>query len=223
MGYLNNQVVTIDAILTKKGRELLAQGEGGFTITQYALSDDEIDYTMYNPTHPSGAAYYGEAIENMPLLEAFPDETQIMKYKLATLPRGTSRLPILNSPSNITLQQLATQAVTPTTLNYVATREPSGYTFTISDARLFSTFQATGIDTAAANTLNSNVTAVTNGTNVSQTVIGTTLNLAATGVNTLFGTTQSSLYATLTIVGRDSGARVQIPVTINKSATTSAL
>ena len=107
-------------------------------------------------------------------------------------------------------------------MNYVTTREPSGYTFTISDARLFSSFQATGIDTAAANTLNANVTAVTNGTNVSQTVIGTTLNMAATGVNTLFGT-QSSLYATLTIVGRDSGARVQTPITINKSATTSAL
>jgi hypothetical protein len=158
----------------------------------------------------------------MPLLEAFPDETQIMKYKLATLPRGTSRLPILNVPSNVTLQQLATQAVTPSTLNYVSTIEPSGYTFTISDARLFSSFQATGIDTTAANTLNANVTAVTNGTNVSQTVIGTTLNLSATGVNTLFGT-QTSLYATLTIIGRDSGARIQIPVTINKSATTSAL
>jgi hypothetical protein len=145
-----------------------------------------------------------------------------MKYKLATLPRGTSRLPILNVPSNVTLQQLATQAVTPSTLNYVSTIEPSGYTFTISDARLFSSFQATGIDTTAANTLNANVTAVTNGTNVSQTVIGTTLNLSATGVNTLFGT-QTSLYATLTIIGRDSGARIQIPVTINKSATTSAL
>ena len=109
----------------------------------------------------------------------------------------------------------------PTTLNYVTTTEPSGYTFTISDARLFSTFQATGIDTAAANQLNSNVTAVTNGTNVSQTVIGTTLNVSATGVNTLFGT-QKSLFATLTIVGRDSGARVQVPVTINKSANTTA-
>ena len=82
MGYLNNQVVTVDAILTKKGRELLAKGDGSFNITQFALSDDEVDYTLYNPNHPSGSAYYGEAIENMPLLEAFPDETQMMKYKL---------------------------------------------------------------------------------------------------------------------------------------------
>ena len=79
MGYLNNQIVTVDAILTKKGRELLARGNGSFNITQFALGDDEIDYTMYNPNHPSGSAYYGEAIENMTLLEAFPDETQTLK------------------------------------------------------------------------------------------------------------------------------------------------
>ena len=219
MGYLNNQVVTIDAILTKKGRELLAKGNGNFKIAQFALGDDEIDYTLYNPSHPSGSAYYGEAIENMPLLEAFPDETQIMKYKLATLPRGTSKMPTISLGSeSIVLKQTAAALITPQTLNYLnnnKTTESSGYTFTISDARLFSTFQATGTDTAAANQLNSNVTAVTNGTDVSQTVIGTTLSLTATGANTLFGT-QTSLYATLTVIGRNSGARVQIPVTINQ-------
>ena len=96
MGYLDNSVVTVDAILTKKGRELLAKGDGSFKITQFALADDEIDYTLYNPEHPSGSALYGEAIENLPLVEAFPDENQIMKYKLTTLPRGTSKLPVLD-------------------------------------------------------------------------------------------------------------------------------
>ncbi len=90
MGYLNNQVVTVDAILTKKGRELLAQGGNAFNITQFSLSDDEVDYSLYNPSHPSGSAYYGEAIENMPVLEAFPNELQTMKYKLVTLPRSTA-------------------------------------------------------------------------------------------------------------------------------------
>ena len=106
MGYLNNAVVTVDAILTKKGRELLARNDGSFRITQFALADDEIDYTLYNVNHPSGSAFYGEAIENMPLLEAFPDETQVMKYKLVTLPRGTSKLPIISSGyNNISLKQ----------------------------------------------------------------------------------------------------------------------
>ena len=49
MGYLDNSIVTVDAILTKKGRELLARGDGSFKITQFALSDDEIDYTLYTP------------------------------------------------------------------------------------------------------------------------------------------------------------------------------
>ncbi len=219
MGYLNNQVVTIDAILTKKGRELLARGDGSFRITQFALADDEIDYTMYNPTHPSGSAYYGEAIENMPLLEAFPDETQIMKYKLATLPRGTAKMPILDlGQTSIVLKQTAEKGLTPQTLNYLDNNqvfETSGYTFTISDIRLFSTFEGTGIDTDQAQALNSTTT---NGTNVSKTVIGTTLTMRATGVNTLFGS-NTTLYATLTIVGRDSGARLQIPVNVNKTTT----
>jgi hypothetical protein len=120
MGYLNNSTVTVDAILTKKGRELLARNNGSFQITQFALSDDEIDYTLYNPNHPSGSAFYGEAIEAMPVLEAFPDETQIMKYKLVTLPRGTAKLPIINiGYSNISLRQGASLAITPQTLNYL--------------------------------------------------------------------------------------------------------
>ena len=106
MGYLNNSVMTIDAILTTKGRELLAANDGSFRITQFALADDEIDYTLYNSNHPSGSAFYGEAIENMPILEAFPDETQTMKYKLLTLPRGTAKLPVLELGfTTITLKQ----------------------------------------------------------------------------------------------------------------------
>jgi len=215
MGYLNNQVVTIDAILTKKGRESLARNDGSFRITQFALADDEIDYTLYNPTHPSGSAYYGEAIENLPLLEAFPDETQIMKYKLVTLPRGTAKLPILDlGYSGITIKQGASIAVTPQTLNYTGGNnfEASGYTFTISDVRLTNTFTATGIQTANVIAANSTTTI---GTNVSKTVVGTTLTLTATTVNTLFGT-NTALYATLTVVGRDSGARLSIPVTVTK-------
>jgi len=218
MGYLNNSIVTVDAILTKKGRELLAKNDGSFRITQFALADDEIDYTLYNPSHPSGSAFYGEAIENMPLLEAFPNETQIMKYKLVTLPRGTARLPILDLGSSaIEIKQGANFAITPQTLNYLGGNqsESQGYSFTISDVRLFGTFQGVGINTPAANTANSTTTI---GTNVSKTVVGTTLNLRATTVNTLFGT-NSSLSATLVVVGRDSGARLTIPVTVTKTST----
>ena len=219
MGYLNNTVITVDAILTKKGREALARNDGSFRITQFALADDEIDYTLYNPNHPSGSAVYGEAIEGMPLLEAFPDDQQIMKYKLATLPRGTAKLPILNLGYDaITLKQGASLSITPQTLNYlnnVSTFETSGYVATIADVRLLSSFEGLGVNTQAATTQNSTSTI---GTNVSKTVIGTQLNLRATTVNTLFGT-NSQLRTTLTVVGLNSGARITIPVTITKTTT----
>ena len=218
MGYLTNQVVTVDAILTKKGRELLAKGDGSFKITQFAIADDEIDYTLYNPNHPSGSAYYGEAIENMPILEAFPDETQIMKYKLTTLPRGTAKLPILDlGYSAIRLKQGASLAITPQTLNYLGaakTFETSGYVVTIADARVLNTFNGVGVNTPEATALNSSTTL---GTNVSKTVIGTSINLTATTVNTLYGD-RTELQTTITVIGRDSGARITIPVTIIKTA-----
>ena len=212
MGYLNNSVVTVDAILTDVGRQLLSQNNGTFRITQFALADDEIDYTLYNPNHPSGSAYYGEAIQNMPLLEAFPQASQIMKYKLTTLPRGTAKIPILAIPASITLKQGQSQVITPQTLNYFGgnTFEQNGYTYTISDIRLFSTYEGVGINTPTAINLN---TTTTLGTSVSKTVIGTSLNLRATTVNTLFSST-TSLQATLTIEGRDSGARSIIPLTV---------
>lgn len=219
MGYLNNQVITVDAILTTKGRELLAKGDGSFNITQFALADDEIDYTLYNPTNPSGSAYYGEAIENMPLLEAFPDEMQMMKYKLVTLPRDTAKMPTLAiGNTNPVIAQTEPYVVKPTTLNYLGGNsvvESSGYVFTVSDARMFSSVIATGIDSKASLSLNATQT---NGTNVSKTVIGTSVTLTATGINTLFGTTRNALYGTLTITGRDSGARLQVPITVRKTS-----
>jgi hypothetical protein len=219
MGYLNNQVVTVDAILTKKGRETLAKNVGSFRITQFALAYDEIDYTLYNPTHPSGSAFYGEAIDSMPLLEAFPNESQIMKYKLATLPRGTAKLPVLDLGfSAITLKQGASLAINPQTLNYLGGTvvESSGYTATISDIRLLSTFQGVGINTPDVQALNLANQTTTIGTSVSRTVVGTTINMIATTVNTLFSST-SQLQATLTITGRDSGASVTIPVTVTQN------
>lgn len=219
MGYLDNSVVTVDAILTKKGRELLARGDGSANITQFALADDEIDYTLYNPDHPKGSAFYGEALENMPILEAFPDETQIMKYKLTTLPRGTAKLPLLDiGYTAIRLKQGASLAITPQTLNYLGASqafESSGYIATIADARVLSSFNGVGINTDEVDRLNASTTL---GTNVSKTVIGTSINLSATAINTLFGDDRTQLKTTITVIGRDSGARITVPVTIVKAS-----
>ncbi len=216
MSYLSSTSVVVDAILTKKGRELLSRNDGSFRITQFSLADDEIDYTLYNPTHPSGSAFYGEAIEAMPIIQAYPNDMEIMKYKLITLPRGTAKIPVLDLGYNaIAIKQGASLAITPQTLNYLgatSTFEQSGYVATIGDVRTMSSFNGVGINTPEATSLNSTTTI---GTNVSKTVIGTTINLTATTVNTLFGSS-TSLYTTLVVVGRDSGARISIPVTIIK-------
>jgi len=174
---------------------------------------------LYNPNHQSGSAYYGEALINMPLLEAFPNETQVMKYKLTTLPRGTAKLPILAIPSNVILKQGQSQVITPQTLNYFGgnTFEQSGYTFTISDVRLTSTFEGVGINTPNAQALNTSTQ--TTGTVVSKTVIGTSLNIRGTTVNAIFpanATSGTILQATLNIVGRDSGATATIPFQLTK-------
>jgi hypothetical protein len=218
MAYLNNTSVVVDAILTDVGRQLLAQNDGSFRITQFSLSDDEVDYTLYNPNQPSGSAFYGEAIENMPIIQAFPQANEIMKYKLVTLPRGTSALPVISIGYNtIQLKQGAALSITPQTLNYLgatSTFEQSGYVATIGDVRTMSAFNGVGINTPNATALNT-VGTTTVGTNVSKTVIGTSINMTATTVNTLFGT-NTTLYTTLTVTGRDSGARIQVPVQIVK-------
>ena len=216
MAILDNSTVTVDAILTKKGRELLARNDGSFQITQFALADDEIDYTLYNPNHPSGSAFYGEAIEAMPMLEAFPDESQIMKYKLVTLPRGTSKLPVISLGYNtISLRQGASLTITPQTLNYLGSTsvfEANGYTATIADVRLLSVFNGVGTD-ATNDVIDANTTT---GTKLSRSVLGASFTLTGTTINTLFGTSLSQLTTTLTVIGRDSGARITIPINIIK-------
>jgi len=218
MAILDNSYVTVDAVLTRKGRELLARNDGSFQITQFALADDEIDYTLYNPTHPSGSAFYGEAIEKMPLIEAFPDENQIMKYKLVTLPRGTSKLPVINvGYTSITLKQGASLTISPQTLNYlgaVSTFEANGYTVTVGDIRLLSTFTATGIEVGTTGTQDLNTTT---GTVLSKSLVGTSFTLTGTTVNTLYGTNQTTLTTIITVIGRDSGARITIPLNIIKT------
>ena len=129
MGFLNNTNITVDAVLTKKGRELLAKGENQFNITKFALADDEVDYRLWDVTHPNGSDYYGTVIESMPLLEAFPDENHVMRYKLVTLPKSTQAMPILEvAQSAVNLRRLnSVSIINPSTQN--GSDDTLGYTF----------------------------------------------------------------------------------------------
>lgn len=130
MGYLDNSSITVDAILTLKGRELLAKGSQHFNITQFALGDDEVDYSLWNVNHPLGTDYYGVLIENTPVTEAIPDETQALKYKLVTLPKSTTQIPVVTVGSTAIVLDAPsdTSLISPNTSNLQGGNSTLGYT-----------------------------------------------------------------------------------------------
>lgn len=210
MGYLNNSSVTIDAILTNKGRELLAMGRDEFKITQFALADDEIDYDLWNPAHTLGTAYYGSVIENLPMIEALPDETQMMKYKLVTLPKKTARIPIIElDTSNISLRTGGQVAkVRPSTPTFANGNATLGYTAILSNSDVAELRVAPGAR------VNSGVSPST------PRFLGDTdspQSISVTGREfEIIAKTQikSNKTATLTIIGNETGGRAQINVTV---------
>ena len=211
MGFLNNTTITIDAILTKRGRELLARGRNEFTVTKFAIADDEIDYRLWDVTHPNGTNYYGAVIENMPLLEPVPDETQVLKYKLVTLPKETSRLPILdvNVPSLIFSQGGGNgEVLSPGTLN--STDAEEGYTFIVHDTSVvdITVQQAAPSPTAPLIPLTLSDEEITNSKNVS--------GLSARILPKIF-TTPSQKSTQITIVGNQTGATATITATVSKT------
>jgi len=92
MGYLDNSTIVVDAVLTKQGRKLLALGQG-LNISYFTLNDTGVDYSLWNQDHPSGSAYYGEAIENLPNLEALPNSVYFMRNNLLSLSRDVKAMP----------------------------------------------------------------------------------------------------------------------------------
>jgi hypothetical protein len=214
MGYLDNSTIIVDAILTRKGRELLARQDGSFKITQFALGDDEIDYTLFNENHPNGSQFSGEAIENMEIIEAFPNENNIMKSKLISLNRYTTQIPILQlgEGDKISLTAGTNKTIEPQTLNFGqggAVVEASGYTLTIADRRLLSSLRGLG-----ANATIGNVNQFGN-TALAESVRGSSFALTSVSSTSLFGN-NTSLLTSITIEGIDSGARVTLPLQINK-------
>ena len=129
MGFLDNSSITVDAILTKRGREILSQG-GNFNITKFALSDEEIDYTLYDVTHPDGTDSYGVAIENMSLLEAAPNRKAFNSFLVNQSLAGVKVNVAQLSYSNI--DPFSEIAISPTTVGGAAEE----YTFTIENTNI---------------------------------------------------------------------------------------
>ena len=212
MGYLDNSSVIVDAVLTRKGRELLSKNQ--FNVTQFALADDEIDYTLYNENHPNGTAFYGEAIEALPLIEAIPNENNSMISKLITLDRGTTKIPILNLPSgnNIQVNKGDLVEINPNTNNFDSNTEL--YSFTVADRRLFNTISATGGNGATG----TSVEIDRFGSALSQTVVGSSFSGITLSGNTLFGS-NAALVTNIIVIGLETGARATVSVQVNKEGT----
>ena len=217
MGYLDNSSITVDAILTKKGRELLAKGRDSFKITQFALSDDEIDYNLWNPAHPLGSSYYGIIIENMPLVEALPDESQAMKYKLVTLPRRTARIPVLQvGQSSIVLNAPGQESViTPTTVNYDQANTTYGYTAILADSDVAELSVTRTVATAL--TASPTLPSFYGDTNQSVSAIG--LEFRLTAKQQLV----SDKSTTVTIIGNETGGRVVVNLTVRRTQLATAI
>lgn len=201
MGYLDNSSITVDAILTLKGRELLSKGDGSFNIVQFALGDDEVDYNLWNPEHPLGTDYYGTLIENMPITEAIPDETQALRYKLITLPKQSTYIPVVSvGNTSLTLGPAQNADITPnTTLNG---NSNFGYTAILGDS------------TAATLTVTQPVAG-----NIAPTELGVNQDAQSVAeVGFAFKVTAKQLTTqkttTITIIGNETGGSVTINLTV---------
>lgn len=206
MAYLDNKTIIVDATLTKKGRELLAQN-GNLNITSFALADDEIDYSLYDPNHPQGSNFNDFAIRKTPILEAFFDETQVMKYKLVTLNQGITTIPVIslnvtniNVPSTFTGDSIISPSTNP---SYNTTL---GYTAILANKNVGTLVPTINV---SANTVSNTITSFTGvSVETSQVVIGLQFKFL---VNPGVGETTTT---TLTIIGNESGGSVTIPVTV---------
>jgi hypothetical protein len=204
MAYLDNTEITVDAILTKKGRQKLASGQS-LNITKFALGDDEIDYTLYEPAHPKGSAYYDAAIRAIPVTEASPDETQVLKYKLVTLPKGTTKIPKVEFgvPSISVNQRSGQVSLTPTTSP--SGNGQSGYTIVLANKN-------------AGSIVGSGIAP---GTGTIPVFLGdeiTTTAAVERGLTFSFipnpNTTQT-IKTTITVYGNETGGSQTIPVTVS--------
>jgi hypothetical protein len=206
MAYINNETITVDAVLTKKGRELLA-AKGGLNITSYALADDEIDYSLYQPNHPQGSAYYDLAIRNTPVFEAFTDETQVLKYKLVTLPSGQTSIPVISlgqSAIYVDKDYKGEVVIVPSTNPVYNTT--LGYTAILSNKDVGTVIgeQLQSATTATIPTFIGDVSSTT-----AQVVLGIRFRFVPNSSLTTTTTT------TLTVIGNESGGSISIPVTVN--------
>jgi hypothetical protein len=212
MAYLDNQTITVDAVLTKKGRQLLAQ-TGNLNITSFALADDEIDYSLYEPNHPQGSAFYDLALRNTPVFEPLTDETQTMKYKLVTLNQGVASIPIITiAQDKILVSRDYTGDIIISPSTNPAYNLQAGYSAILGNKNVGTLIVQT---TNAINSVSNTIPTFAGDINTTsaQVVVGNTFRFVPN--SNLSKTTTTNL----TIIGNESGGSTSIEVTVTAPVT----
>lgn len=223
MGFINNTSYILNAVLTKKGKQYLAKSDGKFNISKFALSDDEIDYTLWDTAHPLGTDYYGAVLESTPMIEPCVDPEVVMKYKLITMPEGTKALPYISNvtPPSLLGSSALTTAYNPTLPNvwsyedHVINPQTQGadgsftaekYSFLVLNKNVVD------VGVGQGENLNFNVGAVYNEESgrTSKKVIG-----QVASIRTGEGTPGTSRETSIIITGQMSGAIYVLPVKVN--------
>ena len=207
MAYLDNNVITINAVLTQKGREALAK-TGTLNITSFALADDEIDYSQYNPKHPLGSQYYDIALRNTPVFEPLTDETQVMKYKLVTLNAGVTSVPTISvAQSSIVVNRDYTGEILISPSTNPTYNVTLGYTAILANKNVGTLVV---VETNSVNSTTSTVPSYAGDLTgeTSQVVVGNKFRFVPNASLTKTTTTN------ITIIGNESGGNVAITVTV---------
>jgi hypothetical protein len=212
MGYLNNATTVLDAVLTKKGRELLSRGEQAFNITKFALSDDEVDYALWNVAHPLGTDYYGTVIENLPLLEPTTDPDTVMKYKLVTRNDLPNKMPVISSIVDQTVIWNQSSAGTPVTItpNLINVDVQGEFMFTILNSSI--AYLTAGGNNAVGT---GNIDYSTSLDSISQTVVGSQCLIRAKSVQDNTTNSQPDPTTTVVVTSIDWGATAAFTVTVD--------
>lgn len=208
MSYIDNQTVTVDAILTKKGRELLAKN-GNLNIDSFALADDEIDYSLYDSSHPNGSAFYDIAIRNIPIFEPLSDETQTMKYKLVTLNQGVTSIPVISvSQDKISVNRDYTGEIIISPSTNPSYNTTLGYTVILGNKNVGVVIVE---ETNAINSVSNTIPTFAGDISITsaQVVVGKKFRFVPN--SSLNKTTTTNL----TVVGNESGGSISIEVTVS--------
>lgn len=212
MSHLDNSERTIEVRLTSVGRKRMAEGKG-VDITQFALSDDEIDYGLWQENTEQNNISDEERdalIENLPVFEAFTDETQSMRHKLVTLEAGSDQVPRISAPKTLRLENSPLELSPKTSIgkNTVPLDQLSGYTVLVEDATYLSVIstkdpERTDATIPALYKQNVNITGDT------MAAVGTEFEIRRTISNI-----QNDQETTVTVVGNETGLSFEITVNI---------